>query len=136
MSDMKISQATPTGHQPTLAQSGISNSATRIVASIFGVVDPLWGYASGSLDGTDVTSRFLAGVCLCLSTDCPWVVSRAFSNRGWSSTKAELVTGSHRRTAYLWRCWIDRIPLHQIKMRIIIGLNDDYELNSVSKLSL
>ena len=90
----------------------------------------------GALDGTYCTAGILAGVCIYLSTDCPWVVSRAFSNCGWSSTKAELVTGSHRRIASLWRCWIDRLPLHQIKLRVITGLNDAYDLNSDCKLSL
>jgi hypothetical protein len=47
MSDMKISQATPTGHQPTLAQSRLSNCATRIVASVFGVLAGLLGIEHG-----------------------------------------------------------------------------------------
>jgi len=47
MSDMKISQATPTGHQPTLAQSRLSNSATRIVASVFGILAGLLGIEHG-----------------------------------------------------------------------------------------
>jgi hypothetical protein len=47
MSDMKMSQATPTGHQPISVQSGISNSATRIVASVFGVLAGLFGIEHG-----------------------------------------------------------------------------------------
>ena len=47
MSDVKMSQATPTGHQLTPAQRGISNRATRIVASTFGVLAGLLGIEHG-----------------------------------------------------------------------------------------
>jgi hypothetical protein len=47
MSDIKMSQATPTGHRPTPAQRDVSNSATRIVASTFGVLAGLLGIEHG-----------------------------------------------------------------------------------------
>jgi hypothetical protein len=47
MIDVKMSQATPTGHQPTPAQKSISNRATRIVASTFGVLAGLLGIEHG-----------------------------------------------------------------------------------------
>lgn len=47
MSDLKMSQETPTEHRPTPAQRGIFNSATRIVASTFGVLAGLLGIEHG-----------------------------------------------------------------------------------------
>lgn len=47
MSDLKMSQATPTGHRPIPAQRGMFNSATRIVASTLGVLAGLFGIEHG-----------------------------------------------------------------------------------------
>lgn len=47
MSDLKMSQATPTGHRVIPEQRGVSNSATRIVASTFGVLAGLLGIEHG-----------------------------------------------------------------------------------------
>ncbi len=47
MSDLKMSQATPTGHQALPAPRGTRNSATRIVASTVGVFAGLLGLEHG-----------------------------------------------------------------------------------------
>jgi hypothetical protein len=50
MNDLKVSQATTTGHKAIPAPRGVRNSATRIVASTVGVLAGLLGIEHGCFE--------------------------------------------------------------------------------------